>query len=94
MLFFVPRDVLDEIWDLTESVSEGFPTYSSMRKGPTYFAVRYAFITFETEIVLFQVCLAHELRKLTRDTKCDISCLQTPLMRRNKTPNDERSRPP
>ena len=23
-----PRDVLDEIWDLTESVSEGFPTYS------------------------------------------------------------------
>ena len=25
---FFPRDVLDEIWDLTESVSEGFPTYS------------------------------------------------------------------
>ena len=24
-----PRDVLDEIWDLIESVSEGFPTYSS-----------------------------------------------------------------
>ena len=23
-----PRDVLDEIWDLIESVSEGFPTYS------------------------------------------------------------------
>ena len=22
-----PRDVLDEIWDLIESVSEGFPTY-------------------------------------------------------------------
>ena len=27
---FLPRDVLDEIWDLTESVYEGFPTYSSM----------------------------------------------------------------
>ena len=24
MLFFFPRDVLDEIWDLIESVSEGF----------------------------------------------------------------------
>ena len=29
MLSFFPRDVLDEIWDLTESVSEGFPTYSN-----------------------------------------------------------------
>ena len=29
-LFFLPRDVLDEIWDLIESVSEGFPTYSSL----------------------------------------------------------------
>ena len=28
MLLFVPRDVLDEILNLTESVSEGFPTYS------------------------------------------------------------------
>ena len=25
---FFPRDVLDEIWDLIESVSGGFPTYS------------------------------------------------------------------
>ena len=25
---FFPRDVLDEILDLIESVSEGFPTYS------------------------------------------------------------------
>ena len=29
---FSPRDVLDEIWDLIESVSEGFPTYSSRGK--------------------------------------------------------------
>ena len=28
MLSFLPRDVLDEILNLIESVSEGFPTYS------------------------------------------------------------------
>ena len=28
MLSFFPLDVLDEIWDLTESVSEEFLTYS------------------------------------------------------------------
>ena len=28
MLSFFPRDVLDEIWDLIESVSGGFPSYS------------------------------------------------------------------
>ena len=27
MLFLFPRDVLDELWDMIESVSEGFPTY-------------------------------------------------------------------
>ena len=27
MLSFFPQDVLDEIWDLIESVSEGFPTF-------------------------------------------------------------------
>ena len=29
MLSFFPLDDLDEIWDLTESVSEGFLTYST-----------------------------------------------------------------
>ena len=29
VLFFFPLDVLDEIWDLIDSVSEGFLTYSS-----------------------------------------------------------------
>ena len=29
VLPFFPLDVLDEIWDLIESVSEGFLTYSS-----------------------------------------------------------------
>ena len=28
MLSFFPLDVFGEIWDLIESVSEGFPTYS------------------------------------------------------------------
>ena len=28
VLSFSPRDVLDQIWDSVESVSEGFPTYS------------------------------------------------------------------
>ena len=28
LLSFSPRDVLNEIWDLTESVSESFPTCS------------------------------------------------------------------
>ena len=30
VLSFFPLDVLDEIWDLVESVSEGFLTYSFM----------------------------------------------------------------
>ena len=31
MLSFFPLDVLDEIWDLIESVSEGFLTYSFLK---------------------------------------------------------------
>ena len=31
MLSFPPRNVLDDIWDLVESVSEGFPSYSCTR---------------------------------------------------------------
>ena len=33
MLSFSPRDVLDAILDLLESVSEGFPTYSYIKTG-------------------------------------------------------------
>ena len=32
---FFPLDVLDEIWDLIESVSEGFHTYSSIFSKPS-----------------------------------------------------------
>ena len=31
-LSFFPRDVLDEIWDCMESVSENFSTFSSILK--------------------------------------------------------------
>ena len=33
MLSFFPRGVLDEILNLIESVSEDFPSYSSIRNG-------------------------------------------------------------
>ena len=32
VLSFIPRDVLDGIWDLIESVSEGFLAYSCLQK--------------------------------------------------------------
>ena len=32
VLFFFPLDVLDKIWDLIESVSEGFLTYTFFAK--------------------------------------------------------------
>ena len=31
MLSFLPLDVLDEIWDVIESVSEEVPTYSMIK---------------------------------------------------------------
>ena len=37
VLSFFPLDVLDEIWDLIESVSEGFLTYSCLRSGLSWF---------------------------------------------------------
>ena len=52
VLSFFPLDVLDEIWDLIESVSEGFLTYSFIerifqRNGSLYIASndRHAFFT-------------------------------------------------
>ena len=37
VLSFFPLDVLDEIWDLIESVSEGFLTYSLLPSHCRYF---------------------------------------------------------
>ena len=40
MLYFSPLDVLDDIWDVIESVSEGFLTYSyDMKINPTYLKI-------------------------------------------------------
>ena len=36
VLSFFPRDVLDEILNLIESVSEDFPSYSAVYFGSTY----------------------------------------------------------
>ena len=36
MLSFFPLDVLDEVWDLIESVSEGFLTYSFKYLGAVF----------------------------------------------------------
>ena len=36
MLSFFPRDVLDEIWDLIESVSEEFSTYFNIYLTSSY----------------------------------------------------------
>ena len=41
MLSFIPRDVLDEILDLIESVSESFPTYSFIQTDEYIFGYLY-----------------------------------------------------
>ena len=41
MLSFFPLDVLDEIWDLIESVSEGFPTFSSTHQNVLKIIIKY-----------------------------------------------------
>ena len=49
VLSFFPRDVLDEIWDLIESVSEGFPPYSwrvNLLQGPCKVFAFFGFVLF------------------------------------------------
>ena len=61
MLSFFPRDVLDETLDLIESVSEGFPTYSSIKP-----SVLFSFLLsvpclqqiVHSELILFKLQLA------------------------------------
>ena len=38
---FFQRDVLDEIWDLIESVSEGFPTYFGTSRSALIISLTY-----------------------------------------------------
>ena len=40
VLSFFPLDVLDEIWDLIESVSEGFLTYSCIVQSPVLHVIK------------------------------------------------------
>ena len=42
VLSFFPLDVLDEIWDLIESVSEGFLTYSFTKVRKILFNLEYS----------------------------------------------------
>ena len=49
MLSFFPQDVLDEILNLIESVSEGFPTYS-------HFWIVGLFIPFFSAVNLLNMC--------------------------------------
>ena len=49
VLSFFPLDVLDEIWDLIESVSEGFLTYSSRIEEPILVPT---FVLFHTYVHL------------------------------------------
>ena len=53
MLFFSPRDVLDEIWDFIESVSEGFPNYSSKCTQKTTFLPVAFFFSGNKEFLSF-----------------------------------------
>ena len=44
VLSFFPLDVLDEIWDLIESVSEGFLTYSHLNESTIFVSVVYSLL--------------------------------------------------
>ena len=74
MLSFFPRDVLDEIWDLIESVSEGIPTfflYPAIQLVELIMYTKYElFILFCSEDIIDKNCREKEKRtnkgKLTR----------------------------
>ena len=56
MLSFFPLDVLDEIWDVIESVSEGFLTYSFILGVLTHFFIEWKILSFKSRgkfIVVF-----------------------------------------
>ena len=47
MLSIFPRGVLDEIWDLIKSVSEGLSTYSSIKPSLVFFVYLMCFLVPE-----------------------------------------------
>ena len=64
MLSFFPRGVLDEILNLIESVSEGFPSYSFIPCGSNVNQLTFLYNTF---------CQASDSGKEVRAVFCDIS---------------------
>ena len=57
MLSFFPLDVLDEIWDVIESVSEGFLTYAFYLLGMVKikFTSSWALTGTSCELILFSI---------------------------------------
>ena len=69
MLSFFPRDVLDEIWDLIGSVSEGFPAdFSNAGAGYTFYPLSFRDNSVHNKLGPFQTRpvanSAHEYRKV------------------------------
>ena len=60
VLSFFPRDVLDEILNLIESVSEDFPSYSftrtSFQRGQMYENFRDVFPKIKKPLYFFKMC--------------------------------------
>ena len=65
VLSFFPLDVLDEIWDLIESVSEGFLTYSficeidEMEIFFTKWSYKIQFYSYSRKIVYLKIKVGH-----------------------------------
>ena len=55
VLSFFPLDVLDEIWDLIESVSEGFLTYSTIKRNSVRQGFFFIFVWSDSVIKLVSV---------------------------------------
>ena len=56
MLSLFPRDVLDEIWDITESVSEGFLTYIFPIQGNKEKVIQVVLLSLKWQEGIGQIC--------------------------------------
>ena len=81
---FFPQDVLDEIWDLIEAVSEGFPTHFCRSEVGNYrpvsilcivskFSERAVYIQIESFLVRYSIL--YELQSEFRENYSNDSCL-------------------
>ena len=63
VLSFFPLDVLEEIWDLIESVSEGFllPTLSNCKISPTSYHLKYLI-----NMLILVLCLTMDIQVYNR----------------------------